>query len=178
MHKIKCKRWNDRMPVQNLGSFCADRPRTHHLNSRNHATPLQRSNPFNYLTFLTRHPSPSLITAGRLLSRKNIFWKKRTQTLPVFIDDREKTNPKRTQTEAKRTQKLSPFAPLKPYRIQTSGTPNPEQRTLNSYPPNRPPPLQVRIIGPAQMVGPAQPVHWYLEVEAWSFSQHGVTWQG
>jgi hypothetical protein len=29
----------------------------------------------------------------------------RTQTLPVIIDDREKTNPKRTQTKAKRTQK-------------------------------------------------------------------------
>jgi hypothetical protein len=40
-----------------------------------------------------------------LLSRENIFLEERTQTLPVFIDDLEKTNPKRTQTQAKRTQK-------------------------------------------------------------------------
>jgi hypothetical protein len=30
-------------------------------------------------------------------SAENIILEKRTQTLPVFIDDREKTNPKRTQ---------------------------------------------------------------------------------
>jgi hypothetical protein len=37
--------------------------------------------------------------------QENIFFEERTQTLPVIIDDREKTNPKRTQTGAKRTQK-------------------------------------------------------------------------
>jgi hypothetical protein len=31
------------------------------------------------------------------LSREKSFLEKRTQTLPAIIDDREKTNPKRTQ---------------------------------------------------------------------------------
>jgi hypothetical protein len=49
-----------------------------------------------------------------LLSRKNIFLEERSQTLPVIIDDREKTNPKRTQIRAKRTQINPKNTPLKP----------------------------------------------------------------
>jgi hypothetical protein len=42
---------------------------------------------------------------------KKLFLEKRTQTLPVIIDDLEKTNPKRTQIEAKRTQIKPLFDP-------------------------------------------------------------------
>jgi hypothetical protein len=41
---------------------------------------------------VTRHSS-----LFSLLGLEKVFLEKRTQTMPVIIDDREKTNPKRTQ---------------------------------------------------------------------------------
>jgi hypothetical protein len=76
MNKLKCARWHEMKQVKNLGSPGSD-ART-------------------ALGLITRHTS--LITAGRLLdSPKKVFLEKRSQTLPVIVDDCEKTNPKRTQ---------------------------------------------------------------------------------
>jgi hypothetical protein len=41
--------------------------------------------------------SRSYLLTSSFWSQKKAFLEKRTQTLPVIIDDREKTNPKRTQ---------------------------------------------------------------------------------
>jgi hypothetical protein len=60
----------------------------------------------------------SLLSSNfELLVSGKYFLEKRTQTLPVIIDDREKTNPKRTQIKPKRTQiypKKSQIVPCLP----------------------------------------------------------------
>jgi hypothetical protein len=74
MKKLQGARRDDRMLVQNPASLFSDcTTRTFGL--------------------ITRHPSLPM----DFWSQKKVFLEKRTQTLPVIIDDREKTNPKRTQ---------------------------------------------------------------------------------
>jgi hypothetical protein len=105
MKELKYFRRDERKPVQNLGSLSSDRTRAPGL--------------------VTRHTS--LITCRMApVPRKIFFFQERSQTLPVIIDDLEKTNPKRTQTKAKRTQIKPDLTPSKPNQTQKSGRLNPK----------------------------------------------------